>query len=127
MHEYSLAMDMMEAVLKAAEENNAKKVNSVSISIGRLAHASPVQLEFCLRSIAEGTIAQDAEYTFGYLDLTISCGCGYTKNLNGEDTDIPENSYDLLTYLTNMTCPRCGKRVGTEGGQELFVDAIDID
>ena len=127
MHEYSLAMDMMEAILQAAEENNAKKVNSVTISVGMLAHASPVQLEFCLNSLAQGTVAENAEYIFEEVEPTVECECGYSgKPFDGQE-DPEKDSYDRLAQLSSMVCPVCGKRLSIAGGHELFVDSVDID
>ncbi len=127
MHEYSLAMDMMEAILQAAEENNAKKVNSVTISVGMLAHVSPVQLEFCLNSLAQGTPAENASYIFEQIEPTVKCECGYAGKAFEETEDPEKDSYDRLAQLSAMVCPVCGKRLSIAGGQELFVDSIDID
>lgn len=122
MHEYSLAADLMESVLTAATENNAVVVNSVSIKVGRIAHVNPIQLEFCLRSIGEGTVAENAVYSFEYVEPEIKCLCGYSgkPNVLGDDLD-------MLEYLVSLVCPECGKNVEVIGGTELTVESIDID
>lgn len=122
MHEYSLAIGLMESVLTAAEENNAAVVNHISIKVGKIAHVNPMQLEFSLKSVSEGTIAENAVYSFEYIEPEIQCACGYRgkPNVTGDDLD-------LLEYLVSLVCPLCGKNAEIIGGTELVVDSIDID
>ncbi|MCL2550399.1 MAG: hydrogenase/urease maturation nickel metallochaperone HypA [Methanimicrococcus sp.] len=122
MHEYSLAVDLMESVLAAAEENNASVVNHINIKIGKIAHVNPMQLEFCLKAVSEGTIAEKAEYSFESVDPEIKCDCGYFGK-PGKCGD----GLDLLEYMTSLKCPLCGKNAEVNGGTELAVESIDID
>lgn len=122
MHEYSLAVDLMESVLTTAADNNAKVVNRISVKVGRIAHVNPMQLEFCLKSVSDGTIAENASYSFEYIDPEIQCACGYAGKPN-ETKDEP----DMLEYLVSLVCPLCGRNVEVIGGTELVVDSIDID
>ncbi|WNY23116.1 Hydrogenase maturation factor HypA [Methanimicrococcus hongohii] len=124
MHEYSLAIDLMESVLTAAKDNDAKIVNQISVKVGRIAHVNPVQLEFSLKSVSEGTIAENASYSFEYVDPEIKCLCGYFGKPNISET---EDDSDMLEYLVSLVCPLCGKNVEVIGGTELVVDSIDID
>jgi len=122
MHEYSLATDLMESVLKTADENQAAVVNHIHIKVGKAAHVNPRQLEFCLKSIGEGTIAENAAYSFEPISPEIKCECGYS----GKSEETGEFT-DMLEYLTALRCPVCGKNVEITGGTELAVDSIDID
>lgn len=122
MHEYSLAIDLMGSVLATAEENNAKTVNRISVKVGRIAHVNPMQLEFCLKSIGDGTIAENASYSFEYIEPEIQCTCGYA----GKPAETAED-LDMLEYLVSLVCPLCGRNVEVIGGTELVVDSIDID
>ncbi|WNY24869.1 hydrogenase/urease maturation nickel metallochaperone HypA [Methanolapillus millepedarum] len=121
MHEYSLAMDLMENVLTVAHENDAAIVNKITVKVGKLAHVNPVQLEFCLQSIAEETIAKNAIYVFEPIAPDLKCTCGYF----GKPKDIEEN--DILDYLISLKCPNCGKDAEIIGGRDLMIDSIDID
>ena len=122
MHEYSLAIGLMESVLKTAESHNAKVVNHINVRVGRIAHVNPSQLEFSFKSITEGTIAENATYSFEYVDPEIKCSCGYIGK-----PDEMEDGLDMLEYLVSLVCPICGKGVEVVGGTELTVDTIDID
>ena len=121
MHEYSLAIGLMESVLGAAEENNATVVNHIHIKVGKMAHVNPMQLEFCLKSLSDETIAKDASYTFEIVDPDIKCECGYF----GKAENFEEK--DMLDYLVSLFCPKCGKNAETIGGTDLSVESIDID
>ena len=122
MHEYSLAADLMESVLTAAKDNSASVVNHISIKVGKVAHVNPMQLEFCLKSVSEGTIAENADYTFEAVDPEIRCECGYFGK-----PGITGDNLDMLEYLVSLRCPRCGGNVEVIGGTELAVESIDID
>ena len=122
MHEYSLAVDLMENVLAAAEENKASVVNHIHIRVGKIAHVNPIQLEFCLKSIGEGTIAENADYSFESVDPEIRCDCGYFGK-----PDKCGDGVDMLEYMVSLKCPLCGKNVEVAGGTELAVESIDID
>jgi len=122
MHEYSLAVDLMESVLTTAEENKASVVNQIHIKVGRIAHVNPIQLEFCLKSIGEGTIAEKAEYFFEAVDPEIKCDCGYFGK-----PDKCGDGQDMLEYMVSLKCPLCGNHVEVAGGTELAVESIDID
>ncbi len=122
MHEYSLAVDLMESVLTTAEDNNAEVVNHISVKVGRIAHVNPMQLEFCLKSLSDGTIAEKASYSFEYIDPEIQCVCGYSGKPNET-----KDETDMLEYLVSLVCPLCGRNVEVIGGTELVVDSIDID
>ena len=122
MHEYSLAIGLMESVLSAAEENQAAVVNHISIKVGKIAHVNPTQLEFSLKSVSEGTIAENAAYSFEYIDPEIRCECGYEGKPNTFEKEM-----DMLEYLVTLLCPECGKNPEIIGGTELVVETIDID
>ena len=61
MHELSYAQALLDAVLKLAEENNAKRITSIHLKIGELLLINPEQLKFCFSVISKGTIAENAE------------------------------------------------------------------
>lgn len=122
MHEYSLAIGLMESVLDTANQNNARVVNHINVRVGKLAHVNPSQLEFCLKSVGEETISENATYSFEYVEPEIKCVCGYFGKPNETDDD-----WDMLEYIVNLICPICGKNVEVIGGTELVVDSIDID
>jgi len=122
MHEYSLAIGLMESVLNAAQDNQATVVNHINIKVGKIAHVNPSQLEFSLKSVSEGTIAENATYSFEYTDPEIKCECGFVGKTKETEDDL-----DMLEYLVRLLCPECGRNPEIIGGTELVVETIDID
>ena len=60
MHEHALMTDLMRAVLKAAELENAKAVVGVSVWLGALSHMTPAHFAQHFGAAAAGTIAEGA-------------------------------------------------------------------
>ena len=121
MHEYSLAVGLMECVLDTASANSASVVNHIRIKVGKMAHINPMQLEFCLKSLSEETIANNAAYTFELTDPDIQCDCGYFGKVDKFEEK------DMTDYLLPLSCPVCGKTAQLAGGADLSVQSIDID
>jgi hydrogenase nickel incorporation protein HypA/HybF len=126
MHEYSLAVGLMECVLNAAHENNAAVVNHIYIKIGKMTHVNPMQLEFCLKSLSDETIAQNAAFTFEIVNPDMKCECGYFGKAKAE-AEAENEEKDMPDYLIRPICPKCGKNAEIIGGTDLSVESIDID
>lgn len=60
MHEHALMADLMRAVLKAAERENAMAVVGVSVWLGALSHMTPAHFVEHFEDAAAGTIAAGA-------------------------------------------------------------------
>lgn len=126
MHEYSLSIDIIDTVLKVAKENASIIVNSVKIKIDPFVNASPIQLDFCLKILAKGTIAENSIFIFEFLNINLKC-------LNGHHKIIPFNYnknidiYTLLTKLITMKCQVCNKSMDITNQHSIYVDSIDIN
>lgn len=123
MHEYSLACEIFEKVLQAANENNASAVRSVTLQIGRLAHINPDQLLFSFNVVAEHSIAASAQVMVESVPPTMECSCGYCGIVDGAD----ESDTYLHAYFTHLACPDCGGAVKLTGGRELIIKNIEIE
>jgi len=60
MHEHALMTDLMRAVLKAAELENARAVLGISVRLGALSHMTPAHFAEHFEDAAAGTIAEGA-------------------------------------------------------------------
>ena len=60
MHEHALMADLMRAVLKTAESENAKAVLGISVWLGALSHMTPAHFAEHFEAAAAGTIAEGA-------------------------------------------------------------------
>ena len=127
MHEYSLACEIFENVIKTAQANNAQAVNSITLKIGRLAHVNPEQLLFSFNVIAKGSIANGAKVNVEFISPTVECICGYkgTTYEIAQNND-SESQPDLYDYI-GLNCPECDRLLQPIGGRELIVQTIDIE
>jgi len=64
MHELPVTQEMFSLVMKYAEENNAKKISSVSLKIGALSTIIPENVKFYFEILSKNTIAEGAELVF---------------------------------------------------------------
>jgi hydrogenase nickel incorporation protein HypA/HybF len=67
MHEHALIADLVRAVLKAAESENARAVLGISVWLGALSHMTPAHFAEHFADAAAGTIAAGAA-----IDATVS-------------------------------------------------------
>ncbi len=104
MHEFTAAQHILSIVLDIAAQNKAKKVTEIAIEISVLSHLNQDQLTFCLKTVAEKTIAQNTKIMITEKDIEIACrNCKY----HGP----PQiNSKDPFTVLGMIACPKCDNR-----------------
>jgi hydrogenase nickel insertion protein HypA len=60
MHEVSVASSLLEEVINVANENGAKRVNSIRIKIGKPFCINLDSLNFAFRCLSQDTIAEGA-------------------------------------------------------------------
>lgn len=128
MHELSIACEIFEQVKLTAETHGATEVKYVTLQMGRLSHTNPEQLSFCFKVLAEGSIAENAEFVVEMMPLSIECDCGYTGTV--DEKKVQENSElksELLAYVAAIDCPVCGKPAHITGGRELIIKSIEIE
>src|SRR5512144_3028438 len=61
LHEFSIACEIFDQVVATAKANRATEVKNVTLQMGRLSHTNPEQLSFCFNTLAEGSIAENAD------------------------------------------------------------------
>lgn len=128
MHEYSIACEIFEQVIATAKAHGALEVRHIVLEMGRLAHTNPEQVSFCFKAIAEGSIAENAEFIVEMVPPSLECECGYTGTV--DETQIGKNGElrsELLEYISAIECPACGKNARITGGRELIIKSIDIE
>jgi hydrogenase nickel incorporation protein HypA/HybF len=96
--------------------------------MGRLSHTNPEQLSFCFKTLAEGSIAENADLIVEMVPPTLECECGYTGTIDQERIrESNELTSELLAYIAAMDCPVCGKQAHIAGGRELIIKSIEIE
>lgn len=128
MHEFSIGCEIFEQVMNTAAAHGATKVKHVTLQMGRLTHTNAEQLSFCFKAIAEESIAEDADFIVEMVPPSLECECGYAGAVDeSQIRDSNELKSELLTYITAMECPICGKPAHITGGRELIIKSIEIE
>ena len=61
MHEMSIALSIIDAVVTKARQEQSRKVREIELEIGRVAGVQLESLKFCFSAAAKNTIAEGAE------------------------------------------------------------------
>lgn len=117
MHEFSLAESILSAALKEAERHKAKKIKKMFIEVGELSMAGLEQLEFALKSLAEGTIAEGMNIKLYSVPGRFKCDRGHVSRIS-------LNGMDMFLGLTTMRCPKCGSNLKVISGKECVLKKI---
>lgn len=114
MHELYLAESIINIVKDYAKRDGFKKVNSVSLSYGRLSCIESKSLQFAFDVQSKDTPAQGAALEFKILPAVIHCfSC----------------EKDLEVKAHTGACPGCGGNevILTAGTEELQILELDVD
>lgn len=114
MHEASIAASLIDLVLDTAKNNNAKKVNSVTAKIGKLAAVDGDSLMFAYDALKEDhPMIAESKLIIDNVPITGKCeSCGKT------------DTYDEMFFA----CSSCGSYAVTLlTGEELTVSEIEVD
>ena len=114
MHELYLAQSILDIVQDYAAKQHFKKVNSISLSFGRLSCIEPKSLQFAFEVQAKDTMSEKASLNFKILPAVIHCfSC--------------EKDLEVETY--SAICPNCERKEGilVGGTEELQILEMDVD
>jgi hydrogenase nickel incorporation protein HypA/HybF len=114
MHELYLAESIINIVKDYAKREGFKKVNSVSLSYGRLSCIESKSLQFAFDVQAKNTQVEGATLKFQILPAIIHCfSC--------------EKDLEVKAHMG--TCPSCGGNevILTAGTEELQILEMDVD
>jgi hydrogenase nickel incorporation protein HypA/HybF len=110
MHELSIADGVLGVVLANAGD---RRVTRVEMRVGHLRQVVPSALEFAWELVAQDTVAEGAELVLEHIPAAVRCReCG------------AESEQDAFP----LACADCGGfAVDVVRGEELLVDALDLD
>ncbi len=113
MHEMTLAVGIVDLAVQTAEQNDAKKINSITVEAGALAGILQDALEFCFTEAARNTIAENAVLNYVVIPAQAVCGtCGF----------------HFPAQERMAKCPKCEAYVfEISGGTEMRVKDINVD
>ena len=113
MHELSVSLSLIEQIQRVAEENGARSVTRIELSIGPLSGVEPDLLRNAYPMAAAGTIAADAELVITITAIRVTCNeCG---------AESPAS-------VNRLICGECGNyRTEVASGDELILQRIELD
>jgi hydrogenase nickel incorporation protein HypA/HybF len=121
MHEFSIADEIVKAVLNATKKRNGKKVLSVQLEVGELTHLNGEQVAFWVKELFKNSAAESAEVKIKTIKARIRCkACGYKGGLkSGQE--------DSFQHLGLPTCPRCNSfQFQVQTGQGCVLKRIQM-
>ena len=113
MHELGLAQSLLEYLEKAAQEHHLKNIKSVTLKIGKMRQIVPETLQFLFQTLAEGTIADQANLIIDVLPVRVYCAhC--------------DRQFTLQHH--KYVCPTCGNTsLKWISGKEIIIDHMTGD
>lgn len=115
MHELSIMANILDIVLKSAEENDAKKVRSVSLRIGALSDIIPEWAQSYFEMLSKDTIAEDAKLVIEKVPAVIECRSCL-------------KSFEMNPGEWQFACTSCESNdIRIVSGREFTVWSIDIE
>jgi len=113
MHEFSIAMNVVDIATEYAVREQVKEVREIEIEVGIFSGVVVDALEFAMESAVKGTILENAKYKIDTVGGRARCN----ECMNEYETD------DLL-----KPCPKCEKCAPVIiQGRELRVKSLIVD
>jgi len=112
MHEATLAENILNIALEAAEKNHATKIFKIGLTLGEMAGVEVEALNFSFDVLKKNTPAENAQLVINRVPISAACNkCG--------------KIFQLERY--NFFCPECDGILILKSGRELLVDFVDCE
>lgn len=117
MHEYHLVEALVRDVVAQAEQQNAHRIQKITIAMGDHAGLSEESIRLYFETCSEGTIAHEAELTFRIIPTQFICSSCQRPI---ENTKISPSKLS--------SCPYCGSPTirPLKLSKDFFVEHIEI-
>lgn len=113
MHELSVCEGLLREVMRVAEAERARRVLSITLTVGPLAGVEPALLESAYPLASAGTLAADARLLIERTPLRVRC-----RDCGGESE----------VALSRLLCRACGGwRVELISGEELVLASMELE
>jgi hydrogenase nickel incorporation protein HypA/HybF len=113
MHELSIATDLVNTALKTAQDNNAKKVMTVTVEVGELAMINPEQLEFMYDILVEDNMLKGSKLNIIKVPAVADCdNCGYKGPVEDKFA---------------CTCPKCSLTLKIKEGRDICLKNMELE
>ena len=113
MHELAICQAVIDQVTRVARENSARRVVSITLSVGPLSGVEPKLLEHAYPLAAAGTVAENAELIVDTVPLMVRC-----RTCHAETEAAPNR----------LICASCHDwQVQVISGEEMLLQRVEIE
>jgi hydrogenase nickel incorporation protein HypA/HybF len=121
MHEYSVAAELINALLPQIEKIEGQ-ITGVNLKKGEMRILSDHALTNAFRMLAEGTRLETAQLVIEQVPVSVLCpSCGY----QGIVEHVSDDAFHFVA-VPILTCPKCESEVDVKTGRELHVDGLTV-
>jgi len=125
MHEVSLALGMVDELIKIADKNNAKSILTVNLKIGKMSGIVTDSLKFAFDAVKlEHPILTSTEISIEEIPLVyecIDCGRTFSPQDNSAGADRPEDS-------VFPSCRDCNSyNLKVLSGEEMDIANLEVE
>jgi hydrogenase nickel incorporation protein HypA/HybF len=114
MHEFGIAVSMLDLAEDAARREGATRIDALHVEVGALAGVVPEALEFAFEGAKVGTMAEGARLVVTFLPAIAHCATC-------------DASFDLDNRFGIAVCPRCEVPSGDlRQGRELALHHLEV-
>ena len=112
MHEFSIALSIVDIAREEVEKNHAHSVEKINLEIGKLSGVEINSLKFVWEPAVKNTVLEDAQRDITEIEGISQCqDCGHSYKAN---------------YLFSE-CPECGSMItALTSGNELRVKSLTL-
>jgi hydrogenase nickel incorporation protein HypA/HybF len=113
MHELSIASEIISIVEEEAKKKKARRINSITLEVGKLSGIVVECLEFAFPIVAKDTLAEEAILKIENIPLKIYC---YRCRKEFQLDEV------------NFHCPQCKDgNIQITSGRELIIQKIEVE
>jgi hydrogenase nickel incorporation protein HypA/HybF len=121
MHEFSIAVQILESVLEYAQTCPEREILKVRLEIGELMGVEADQLRFCYDSIKLDTPLQKSSLEIEFARARVRCAhCQYEGIPKYWDGVLASGS------IPTLQCPQCGKAAEAVQGHDCAIKSIQL-
>ncbi len=116
MHELPITESILNIVVKHAQQNNAKKVVSISLKIGAMSDLLNEWVQRYFDYLSKGTVAEGAVLKIERVPVVLKCdACG-----SSFEVDLRKDG--------NFKCAQCnGEKVSLVSGREFYINSMEVE
>ncbi len=121
MHEGSITTQIVESVLREANQRGAKKVVEVDLVIGSLTFLNPGQVTFWYEILTKDTVMEGSKLVIEESEGTVRCAkCGYEGSFKYADDSV------FHVPMPTLQCPKCDGIVEIVSGKDCVIKSVKM-